>query len=84
MITALITDYERAILDALRADAHLRDMIEYISNLPATAEHEERNRRLYDRLIMERKITLQEAAEELANHDRAQADYAISYKAGGL
>ena len=83
MIAALITDYERAILDELRQDERLRSLVDGMTLLPATAEAEEHTRTLYSDEVRFQKISMEQAAEELAHHDRIQEELRISYKARG-
>ena len=87
MIAALITDYERAVLDKLRADARLRLVVEGISMLPATAEQEAHTREIYNNEWRRKQgkdlISEEQAAAELAHHERCQEDFRLSYKARG-
>lgn len=83
MILALITDYERAVLDRLREDKRLRRLIEGISMLPATPEDEEHTQEIYRKAIREKELTQAEAAAELEHHERIQEEFRLSYKANG-
>jgi len=87
MIAALITDYERALLDTLRTDARMRSIVDGLAMLPATAEAEAHTREIYNnewrRKHGKDRIPEAEAAAELAHHERIQEDFRFSYKARG-
>lgn len=88
MITALITDYERAILDKLREDAQLRLAIGGLSMLPETAEAAAHTREIYDNAWRKRNgqraIAAAEAAAELARYERFQEEFRLLYKVGAI
>lgn len=87
MIAAIITDYERAVLDALREDKRLRAVLEPLTSLPETAEGRARTLEVYDNERRRRTgldiIPEKTAARELANHETWQKEYRQYYKAKG-
>ena len=83
MIAALITDYERAILDFIRTDENTRFVVQSLAVLPSTAEHEEPIQKLYRDEVRFKKITREAADRELERHREWQESFKLSYKAKG-
>lgn len=88
MIAAVITDYERAVLDALRANSHLRAILAGIDGLPETAEAREHTLKIYTDIEWRRKngrgvLPEEEIRRELAQHERYEEEFRLYYKSRG-
>lgn len=87
MIAAVITDYERAVLDALRHDKRLRAAIEGVSGLPETQEAAAHTQEVYNNKWRKEHgwghISKEEAVRELAQHEAWQEQFRLYYKSRG-
>ena len=87
MVTVIITDYERAVLDVLRENPALRVAVNAMANLPATAEADARAANvLNNKWRAENGLEIAPQAElsaEIAQRKRWQEQFRLNYKAGG-